>query len=129
LTPGLRFFSVAREKRRNEEAAMRGIERKSRFFVGVLLIGCISLTAMTLAAQQSGTVQGGAPASGAVPNLIKYSGVLKDVQEASALGVKTVMLQFSGQLEREDLCQFRKKRSCGESVIACCSAKMLLALS
>jgi hypothetical protein len=57
---------------------MRGIELKSRLFVGVLLIGCMSLTAMTLAAQQSGTVQGGAPASGAVPNLIKYSGVLKD---------------------------------------------------
>jgi hypothetical protein len=57
---------------------MRGIERKSRSFLGVLLLGCMSLTAMTLAAQQSGAVQGGVPASGPVPNLIKYSGVLKD---------------------------------------------------
>ena len=53
---------------------------KSRFFVVVLLMGCMSLTAMTLAAQQSGAVQGGVPASGPVPNLIKYSGVLKDAR-------------------------------------------------
>ena len=61
---------------------MRGSERKSRLFWGVHLMGCMSLTALTLAAQQSGTVQGGAPASGAVPNLIRYSGVLKDTSGA-----------------------------------------------
>ena len=34
-----------------------------------------------------------------------------------------------GTTEAGGLCHFRKKRSCGESVIACCSAKTLLALS
>jgi hypothetical protein len=82
LTPRLRFFSVAREKRRDEEAAMWGIELKSRFSWGVLLMGCICLTAMTLAAQQSGIVPGAAAAASAVPNLIKYSGVLKDASGA-----------------------------------------------
>jgi hypothetical protein len=81
LTPRLRFFSVAREGR-DEEAAMRGIELKNRLFWGVLLMGCMTLTAMTLAARQSGTVQDGAPASGAVPNLIRYSGVLRDASGA-----------------------------------------------
>src|SRR4029077_10409425 len=82
LAPRFRFYSVAREKRRDEEAAMQGSERKSRFFLVLLLMGCMSLTGMTLAAQQSGTVQDGAPASGAVPNLIRYSGVLRDASGA-----------------------------------------------
>ena len=51
---------------------------KSRWHLSVLLIGCMCLTGLTSAAQQSLTAPGGAPASGAVPNLIKYSSVLKE---------------------------------------------------
>ena len=51
---------------------------KSRWHLSVLLIGCMCLTGLTSAAQQSLTAPGGATASGAVPNLIKYSSVLKD---------------------------------------------------
>jgi hypothetical protein len=51
---------------------------KSRWHWSVLLIGCMCLTGLTSGAQQSVTAPGGATASGAVPNLIKYSSVLKD---------------------------------------------------
>jgi len=51
---------------------------KSRLHLSVLLIGCMCLTGLTSRAQQSLTAPGGATASGAVPNLIKYSSVLKD---------------------------------------------------
>ena len=51
---------------------------KSRLHLSVLLIGCMWLTGLTTAAQQSLTAPGGATASGAVPNVIKYSSVLKD---------------------------------------------------
>ena len=51
---------------------------KSRWHLSVLLIGCMCLTGLTSAAPQSLTAPGGATASGVVPNLIKYSSVLKD---------------------------------------------------
>src|SRR6516162_2839533 len=51
---------------------------KSRLHLSVLLIGCMCLTGLAPAVQQSLTAPGGATASGAVPNLIKYSSVLKD---------------------------------------------------
>src|SRR6516165_6192488 len=49
---------------------------RSRLHLSVLLIGCMWLTGLTTAAQQ--IAPGGATASGAVPNLIKYGSVLKE---------------------------------------------------
>jgi hypothetical protein len=63
---------------------------KSRLHLSVLLIGCMWLTGLTSAAQQSLTAPGGAPASGAVPNLIKYSSVLKEGSGAAITALSGV---------------------------------------
>jgi len=58
---------------------MKNFQQSARLpFLVVLLIGCLCLTGPACWAQRSQTVTAGVTASRAVPNVIKYSGVLKD---------------------------------------------------
>jgi len=59
---------------------------KCRVLFGVLLFVCVCLTPRTTAAQQNAGTAVGA-ASSAVPNLINYSGLLKDANGRTLIGV------------------------------------------